>query len=161
MASSETDSRTNSLTNRSVSSSRGEEEIRPNELKGWLMKRSRLSRKWKKQWFLLKTTDLLYGNSPEVTFGFIFLAIIFLIQRYSNVCQRQEPISLFYVIMLQQLQQNISNKGGPWKHPKTPPNPPPKTSIYHSKPPQITHLQSNTTNLPPQTSQKPGKIAYQ
>ena len=49
------------------------------------------------------------------------------------------------------------------KHPKPPQNTPnhPKTPIYHSKPPQITHLQPNTTNLPPQTSQKPGKIAYQ
>ncbi|KAH3853904.1 PH domain-containing protein DDB_G0274775-like [Dreissena polymorpha] len=66
MASSEgSDSRTNSLTNRSSSSAPTDDDIRPQELKGWLMKRTKISRKWKKQWFLLKSTILLYGNSPE------------------------------------------------------------------------------------------------
>jgi len=56
MASSEgTDSRTNSLTNRSISESvnHNDDELHPQELKGWLLKRTRISRKWKKQWFLL------------------------------------------------------------------------------------------------------------
>lgn len=66
MASSEgSDSRTNSLTNRSSSTGHNDDDIQANELKGWLMKRTKISRKWKKQWFLLKNTDLHYGNSPE------------------------------------------------------------------------------------------------
>jgi len=67
MASSEgTDSRTNSLTNRSISESvnHNDDELHPQELKGWLLKRTRISRKWKKQWFLLKSINLLYGNTP-------------------------------------------------------------------------------------------------
>ncbi|XP_052827718.1 uncharacterized protein LOC106880322 isoform X1 [Octopus bimaculoides] len=36
-----------------------------NERKGWLMKRSRLSHKWKRKWFLLKNADLFYGNDPQ------------------------------------------------------------------------------------------------
>ncbi|XP_052770153.1 PH domain-containing protein DDB_G0274775-like [Mya arenaria] len=67
MASEGTDSRTNSLTNRSSSSQHNDDDLQPQELKGWLMKRTKLSRKWKKQWFLLKSTSLLYGNSPEDT----------------------------------------------------------------------------------------------
>lgn len=67
MASSEgSDSRTNSLTNRSSSTVHNDDDIQANELKGWLMKRTKISRKWKKQWFLLKNTHLHYGNSPEV-----------------------------------------------------------------------------------------------
>ncbi|GAB1609745.1 uncharacterized protein LOC106880322 isoform X2 [Argonauta hians] len=38
-----------------------------NERKGWLMKRSRLSHKWKRKWFLLKNADLFYGNDPQST----------------------------------------------------------------------------------------------
>ena len=76
MASSEaTDSRTNSLTNRSSSSNHNDEE-QVNEIKGWLMKRKRLSRKWEKQWFLLKNTDLFYGNTPEVVYISIIISII-------------------------------------------------------------------------------------
>lgn len=64
MASSESsDSRTNSL---NTTSSHNDEALTHNELKGWLLKRSKISRKWKKQWFLLKNTDLLYGDTPEV-----------------------------------------------------------------------------------------------
>lgn len=63
MASSESsDSRTNSL---NTTSSHNGDSLTHNELKGWLLKRSKLSRKWKKQWFLLKNTDLLYGDTPE------------------------------------------------------------------------------------------------
>lgn len=65
MASSEgSDSRTNSLTNRSSSTVQNDDDF-PNEFKGWLMKRTKISRKWKKQWFLLQNTDLHYGNAPE------------------------------------------------------------------------------------------------
>lgn len=72
MASSESsDSRTNSLTNRSnTASSHNDEDLPHNEFKGWLMKRSKMSRKWKKQWFLLQNTDLFYGDTPEVIFGY-------------------------------------------------------------------------------------------
>ena len=67
MASSEaTDSRTNSLTNRSTSSVHNDDNTQPNELKGWLAKRTKISRKWKRQWFLLKNTSLHYGKSHEV-----------------------------------------------------------------------------------------------
>ncbi|ESO86813.1 hypothetical protein LOTGIDRAFT_235216 [Lottia gigantea] len=59
-----TDSKTNSLSNKS-SSQPDDEDITHNEIKGWLLKRARLSRKWKKQWFLLKNCDLFYGNNPE------------------------------------------------------------------------------------------------
>ncbi|KAI0212921.1 hypothetical protein LSAT2_002102, partial [Lamellibrachia satsuma] len=37
------------------------------ELSGWLMKRSRHSHKWKKQWFHLIRTDLFYGDSEKST----------------------------------------------------------------------------------------------
>jgi EH domain-containing protein 1 len=68
MASSDgSDSRTNSLTNRSSSTVHNDEELQTNELKGWLMKRTKISRKWKKQWSLLQNTHLQYGNTPEVT----------------------------------------------------------------------------------------------
>ncbi len=34
---------------------------------GWLMKRSKISHKWKKQWFQLKNSDLLYGKEEGVS----------------------------------------------------------------------------------------------
>lgn len=36
------------------------------EMSGWLMKRSKISHKWKKQWFHLKGTDMFYGDTNEV-----------------------------------------------------------------------------------------------
>lgn len=56
-------SRTNSL---NTSSSHNDENHTHVELKGYLWKRTKLSRKWKKQWFILRNSDLLYGNTPEV-----------------------------------------------------------------------------------------------
>lgn len=44
----------------------GEGKNEPIELSGWLMKRSRHSHKWKKQWFHLIRTDLFYGDSEKV-----------------------------------------------------------------------------------------------
>ena len=44
-----------------------EEENHIPETCGWLMKRSKISHKWKKQWFQLKNTDLLYGNEEGVS----------------------------------------------------------------------------------------------
>lgn len=62
----DTNSRTSSLPSHSTGS-QNEDDMTHNEIKGWLMKRTRLSRKWKKQWFLLKNTDLFYGDSPAVS----------------------------------------------------------------------------------------------
>ena len=59
--------KTNSLSNRSDSQSQADNEITDTEMKGYLMKRARLSRKWKRQWFLLKNCDLFYSQSPEVS----------------------------------------------------------------------------------------------
>ncbi|XP_060079502.1 PH domain-containing protein DDB_G0274775-like [Ylistrum balloti] len=65
MASSESsDSRTNSL---NTTSSHNDDSVTHIEMKGWLMKRSKMSKKWKKQWFLLKNTELAYGDTPEQT----------------------------------------------------------------------------------------------
>lgn len=44
-----------------------EDQNMSNERKGWLMKRSRLSHKWKRKWFLLKNADLFYGSDPQVS----------------------------------------------------------------------------------------------
>ncbi|KAI8784449.1 PH domain-containing protein [Biomphalaria glabrata] len=55
--------KTNSLSNRS--DSQLDAEVTDTEIKGYLMKRARLSRKWKKQWFLLKNCDLYYSESPK------------------------------------------------------------------------------------------------
>lgn len=78
----ESDSRTNSLTNRSFSeSNHNDDDIHPQEMKGWLLKRTKISRKWKKQWFLLKSANLLYGDSPEVItlyLSFIILCYIYI-----------------------------------------------------------------------------------
>ena len=67
MASSEpsdpSDSRTNSL---NTSSSQNDDSASCMEVKGWLYKRTKMSRKWKKQYFLLKNSNLLYGDTPEV-----------------------------------------------------------------------------------------------
>lgn len=35
------------------------------ETSGWLMKRTRLSHKWKRTWFCLKNTDLYYGHTEQ------------------------------------------------------------------------------------------------
>ncbi|XP_035674985.1 PH domain-containing protein DDB_G0274775-like [Branchiostoma floridae] len=35
------------------------------DISGWLMKRSRLTRQWRRQWFCLKGCDLQYGDSAE------------------------------------------------------------------------------------------------
>ncbi|KAK3092756.1 hypothetical protein FSP39_006915 [Pinctada imbricata] len=68
MASSEpsdpSDSRTNSL---NTSSSQNDDNMSHMEVKGWLYKRTKVSRKWKKQFFHLKSSNLLYGNTPENT----------------------------------------------------------------------------------------------
>ncbi|KAK7504827.1 hypothetical protein BaRGS_00003855 [Batillaria attramentaria] len=56
-------SHTNSLSNRS--DSHAGSEIEPNEIKGYLMKRARLTRKWKRVYFVLKNCDLFYYSTPE------------------------------------------------------------------------------------------------
>lgn len=56
--------KTNSLSNRS--DSQPDAEMTETEIRGYLMKRARLSRKWKKQWFLLRNCDLYYSESPQV-----------------------------------------------------------------------------------------------
>ena len=57
--------KTNSLSNRS--DSQPDAEISDTDMKGYLFKRARISRKWKRQWFLLKNCDLFYsGTGPEV-----------------------------------------------------------------------------------------------
>ena len=54
--------KTNSLSNRSDSQPDAE-----SDLKGYLFKRARISRKWKRQWFTLKNCDLFYSQTgPEV-----------------------------------------------------------------------------------------------
>ena len=47
----------------------GGDKNEPIELSGWLMKRSRHSHKWKKQWFHLIRTDLFYGDSEQVNYN--------------------------------------------------------------------------------------------
>lgn len=37
------------------------------ELSGWLMKRCRLTKKWKKTWFTLHSSQLSYGKSEAVS----------------------------------------------------------------------------------------------
>lgn len=37
-----------------------------NSISGWLMKRTKLTHKWKNTYFTLKDTNLLYGNSENV-----------------------------------------------------------------------------------------------
>lgn len=59
-------SHTNSLSNRS--DSHAGSEFEPNEIKGYLMKRARLTKKWKRVFFVLKNCDLLYYSTPEVCF---------------------------------------------------------------------------------------------
>ncbi len=71
------DSHTNSLSNRSES--HPDNDFTHTELKGWLLKRGRISRKWKKQWFQLKNCDLYYGKTSEVN-------STFLTEMFCNVC---------------------------------------------------------------------------
>ncbi|XP_076442461.1 PH domain-containing protein DDB_G0274775-like [Babylonia areolata] len=59
------ESHTNSLSNRSDSHTGSEFE--PNEIKGYLMKRARVTRKWKRVYFVLKNCDLFYYRSGEPT----------------------------------------------------------------------------------------------
>ena len=47
------------------------------EMAGWLMKRSKISHKWKKQWFHLKKTEICYGNSAEVWHHFQIIVFLF------------------------------------------------------------------------------------
>lgn len=56
--------KTNSLSNRS--DSQFDAEVNDTEIKGYLMKRARISRKWKRKWFLLKNCNLYYSESPQV-----------------------------------------------------------------------------------------------
>ena len=37
------------------------------EMRGWLMKRTKISHKWKRQHFHLKNTDMFYGDTTEVS----------------------------------------------------------------------------------------------
>src|SRR6218665_128374 len=43
---------------------------------GWLMKRTRISHKWKKQRFCLKNADLYYGNAEQVGVRVFYLLIL-------------------------------------------------------------------------------------
>ena len=51
---------------------------------GWLMKRSKVAHKWKKQWFLLKRTQLFYGENSQV--GFILKGFSHCLCDLSDVC---------------------------------------------------------------------------
>ena len=55
------------------------------ETSGWLMKRSKLSHKWKRQWFHLKNTDLFYGDSSQVKRHFTSVSVECLRREPSNV----------------------------------------------------------------------------
>ena len=44
-----------------------ETETPKHEHSGWLMKRTKLSHKWKKKWFVLKNSDLHYGDQEGVS----------------------------------------------------------------------------------------------
>ncbi|BFZ11782.1 hypothetical protein BsWGS_14821 [Bradybaena similaris] len=63
---------TNSLSNRSENQL--DAEVTDTEIKGYLMKRARLTRKWKRRWFLLKNCNLFYSESPEGSLKKITLA---------------------------------------------------------------------------------------
>ena len=46
------------------------------QVSGWLMKRTRISRKWKRRWFQLKNTELCYGTSSEVWRDINYISMI-------------------------------------------------------------------------------------
>lgn len=48
------------------------------EPSGWLLKRSKISHKWKKQWFQLQSTELLYGDEEGVSYNLQNIIQIFL-----------------------------------------------------------------------------------
>ena len=52
--------------NSTLQSNKGEEDDKIQQMSGWLMKRSKMSHKWKRQWFHLTETDLVYGDNAEV-----------------------------------------------------------------------------------------------
>lgn len=43
------------------------------EKAGWLTKRTKISGKWKRQWFILKKNHMLYGDSEHVCLLIIVL----------------------------------------------------------------------------------------
>jgi hypothetical protein len=45
----------------------GTSDIQTLEIKGWLTKRTKMSHKWIKTWFILTNTELCYGKSEEVS----------------------------------------------------------------------------------------------
>lgn len=47
-------------------SENGTNDIQTTEMKGWLMKRTKLTHKWNKTWFHIANTELSYGKSSQV-----------------------------------------------------------------------------------------------
>ena len=45
----------------------GQDHDQIEEPSGWLLKRSKISHKWKKQWFQVKATELHYGDEEGVS----------------------------------------------------------------------------------------------
>lgn len=90
--------KTNSLSNRS--DSQFDAEVNDTEIKGYLMKRARISRKWKRKWFLLKNCNLYYSESPQV--GEVGLCQFIVI--CSNKCLMHdcssETVRLYFVTLL-------------------------------------------------------------
>lgn len=43
------------------------EAMQPETKSGWLLKRSKMSRQWKKKWFELKGSTVFYGSGPGVS----------------------------------------------------------------------------------------------
>ena len=48
-------------------SEQGSQEEHLTELTGWMMKRTKVTHKWKRQYFHLKNTELLYGDTQQVS----------------------------------------------------------------------------------------------
>ena len=67
MADAEGESVENTTNNHEKPLENGTSDIQTLEIKGWLMKRTKLSHKWIKTWFLLTNTELCYGKSAEVS----------------------------------------------------------------------------------------------
>ena len=67
MADAEGESVENVTNNHEKPTENGTSDIQNMEIKGWLMKRTKISHKWVKTWFHLTNTELSYGSSAEVS----------------------------------------------------------------------------------------------
>ena len=88
----------NNTNNQENATENGTNDIQAMEMKGWLMKRTKITHKWIKTYFHLTNTELCYGKSAEVRMNCVFktMSLFTMFTMYLFVVFASKSYSFYY-----------------------------------------------------------------